>query len=210
MRRCSQHKLDSTALNIKLRFLLLFQSAMAPTWEFVRTQSPALPEHPEWWRCGQKVNDTLNSTQYNLLFINGGEDGLYKRKYYFAGDLEPAGCRIFHHCRNEKEYVLFRPILNKIVALKVLDVTDAGQARIEVMNAFAGTSAGEITVSLEWTIGNVRTAVSDSIFETRNAILKFVSFTGNNVLSMNSKVKKLVREQQPALLAEPASKKPRI
>lgn len=203
-------KLDLRALHIRFRYFL-FQGPMAPTWEFARTQEAALPEHPEWWRCGQKVNDTLNSSEYNLLFINGGEDGLYKRKYYFAGFLENSDdqIRIFHHCRKEDEYVLCRLIVNKIISLKVLGVTHAG-ARIDVLNAFTNTSAGEITVSLEWTIGDVKTVVSDSLFHTGNAILKFVSITGDKVLSMNSKVKKLVKEQQPAMLAEPASKKPRI
>lgn len=177
---------------------------MEQTWEFVRSQSPALPENPEWWRCGQKVNDTLNSTNYNLLFISGGEDGLYKRKYYFVGEL--ADCRLFHHCRNEHEYVLFRQIKTKIITLKVLGVTD-DKALIDVVHAFTSTSAGELNVSLEWTIGDIRTVVSDTLFDAGNTILKFVTLSGDKVLSMNSKVKKLVKQQQPAQQAEPANKK---
>ena len=180
---------------------------MSQTWEFVRSRVPVLPENPEWWRCGQKVNNTLNSTTYNLLFISGGEDGLYKRKYYFVGEL--ADCRLFHHCRNEDEYVMFRRIVNKIVTLKVLGVTDAGEVHIDIVQALTGDSAGEIRVPIEWTSGDIKTVVSDSIFSTRNAILKFVSPSGDKVLSMSTKVKKLVKEQQPAQLAEPANKKAR-
>ena len=178
---------------------------MSQTWEFVRTQSPALPPSPDWFRCGAKVNNTLNSKNYNLLFINGGEDALYPRKYNFANDIAD-NCRLFKHCKNNYESVIFRPIVSKVFKLLVEEVI-GDKAMIKILNAFSGTEAGSVCAYMESIMADFRGVVIEQFCDTPNAVLKFVSGDGLKVINMNMKVKSLFLAQNSP--AEPASKKRR-
>ena len=178
---------------------------MSQTWEFIRTQSPALPPSPHWFRCGVKVNNTLNSDSYNLLYINGGEDALYPRKYFFHSDVAD-NCRIFKHCQHTYEFVIFRPIVHKVFKLLVHEVI-GDWATIKILHAFSGTEAGDVCAYMEWTMADFRGKVIHQLCDTPNAVLKFVSDDGLKVINMNLKVKSLLQAQSSP--AEPASKKRR-
>ena len=178
---------------------------MSQTWEFVRTQWPVLPPSPDWFRCGVKVNNTLNSDSYKLLFINGGEDGLYPRKYFFDSDVAD-NCRLFKHCKNHTEFVIFRPIVNKVFKLLVNEVI-GDKAIIKILHAFSGAEAGDACAYMDWTMADFRNVVMDHLCDSPNAILKFVSDDGLKVINLNLKVKSLIQAQSSP--AEPASKKRR-
>ena len=177
---------------------------MSQTWEFVRTQSPVLPASPDWFRCGVKVKNTLNSDSYDLLFINGGEDAMYPRKYFFEGDVAD-NCRLFKHCKNKHEFVIFRPIVHKVFKLLLVDEVIDNKAMIKMVHAFSGAEAGDACAYMEWTLADFKGMVMEHLCDTPNAVLKFVTADGLKVLNMNLKLRNVFQTQRSP--AEPASKK---